>query len=81
MYYVYVLENPKKKWYIGQTDNLEYRLARHNNNKVRSTKNRGPWGIKYMEEFSTRTEAMRKEEFLKSGKGRKFLKTVLEKNN
>lgn len=74
MNYVYVLQNKEGRWYIGQTDNLEMRLSRHNNNQVKSTKNRGPWQIIYTESFDSRAKAMQREEYLKSGRGRSFLK-------
>ena len=38
------------------------------------TKGRGPWELIYWEEFKTRTEAIKREHFLKSGKGREFLR-------
>lgn len=76
MYFVYVLKNNKDRWYIGQTNNLDLRLERHNNDKIRSTKNHGPWKIFHKEEFKTRSDAMRREEFLKSGRGRLFLKSL-----
>ena len=78
MYYVYVLENNVGRWYIGQTDNLMMRLNRHNNNEVKSTKNHGPWQVIYTEKHNLRTEAMRREEYLKSGRGRNFLKLTLK---
>jgi predicted GIY-YIG superfamily endonuclease len=33
----------------------------------------------YQEEFATRSEAMKREKYLKSGKGREELKQILEK--
>ncbi len=75
-YWVYVLENKEGRWYIGQTNNLELRLAKHNNQKVKSTKNRGFWNIIYKEKFETRSEALKREEYLKSGAGRKLLKKL-----
>ncbi len=30
MYWVYILENPKGKFYIGHTDDLQRRLSEHN---------------------------------------------------
>lgn len=79
MYYVYVLENENGRWYIGHTDNLKARVRRHNNQKVKSTKNRGVWRIIYKEFLSTRSEAMRREEYLKSGAGRAFIKKFLKR--
>lgn len=78
-YYVYVLENEIGRWYIGQTNNLRVRINRHNTDMVRSTKNRGVWKLIYKEEFADRYSAMRKEEYLKSGYGRRFLKDLLKK--
>ena len=73
-FFVYVLENEKGRWYIGQTNNLELRIAKHNDQKVKSTKNRGIWKLVYKEEFITKSQALKKEEYLKSGAGRKYLK-------
>jgi putative endonuclease len=76
MYFVYVIKNNQDRWYIGQTNNIKFRLERHNNNEIKSTKNRGPWKLFHSEKFETRSEAMRREEFLKSGRGRLFLKSL-----
>jgi len=76
-FFVYVLENENGRWYIGQTNNLRLRFSKHIGQKVKSTKNRGKWNIIYKESFSSRSLAMRREEYLKSGAGRKFLKEIL----
>ncbi len=79
MYYVYVLENPKRKRYTGSTDNLEERLFFHNDTSLekakfhRTTFKKGPWKIIFKKEFSTRNEAIEFEKFLKTGKGRDWL--------
>ena len=78
MYYVYILQSAHdKRRYIGQTDNLERRLTEHNTGRSPYTKGRGPWELIYWEEFGTRREAIKREHFLKSGKGREFLKGKL----
>ncbi len=78
-YWVYVLENENGRWYIGQTSNPKIRLNKHNSQKVKSTKNRGVWKLIYKEKFTNRSSAMRKEKYLKSGYGRRFLKNFLGK--
>jgi len=40
------------------------------------TKNRGPWGLVYQERYGSRSEAMIREKFLKSGKGREMLDKI-----
>jgi len=74
MYFVYVLKSKKdQKRYIGFTDNLERRLNEHNSGKVKSTKNRKPLDLIYCEEYESKSEAMNREKYFKSGYGRAFL--------
>ena len=86
MYYVYAIKNNEDKIYIGQTFNLEERLKRHNgilkNKKSSYThKNKGVWILVYKEEFLTRKEAIAREKYLKSYRGREFLKKLIKINN
>ena len=73
-YFVYVLTNVKGELYIGQTKNLDDRIARHNTNRSKSTKGKGPYKLIYREEFKSRSGAMRREKELKSGQGRLWIK-------
>jgi len=81
MYLVYVIKNSKGQTYIGQTFDIQKRLARHNSilpSKISSfTKNKGPWHVVYTEGFNTRREAKQREGYLKSSVGRRFLKSIL----
>jgi putative endonuclease len=80
MFYVYVLRSLKTgKRYVGQTHDLSVRLAQHNEGFSPYTSGRGPWELVYNECYETRSEAIRREKFLKSGKGRKFLDVLLGK--
>ncbi len=79
MYYVYVLKNSKGIFYKGHTNDLERRIQEHNSrDSVSFTKVRGPWALVYKEKFETRGEAMRREKFLKSGKGRSLLNDLMQ---
>ena len=69
MWYVYVLQNEAGKHYIGSCQDLQKRLRRHNQNSVRSTKNKGPFKIIFKEDCVTVTEARKRENQLKSYKG------------
>lgn len=83
MYYVYVLHNKDRdKIYIGQTDDLESRVKRHNGQlpvKKRSFTrlNSGKWRVVYKEEYETRQEAVKREKELKSYRGREFIRMKL----
>ena len=81
-YFVYILKSQSTgKFYTGQTSNLENRIEVHNRGLSPYTKGRGPWILIYYEEFSSRGLAMKREKFLKSGKGREYLKGYLKKSD
>ena len=76
MYFVDILKSLKDhKRYIGFTSDLERRILEHNSGLVKSTRNRKPFELIYTEEFENKEEAMDREKFFKSGKGREFLKS------
>ena len=69
MYHLYILLSEKTgKYYIGSTGNLEDRLIRHNSGRSNATKSGIPWKLKYKEEFTTRSEAIKRELEVKSWK-------------
>jgi len=79
-HWVYILQSESSgKLYKGQTSDLERRLKRHNTHEAGSRrytyKQKGPWRLLYSEDFSTRSEAMKREKFLKSGQGREWIKS------
>ena len=75
---MYVLQSESTgRRYVGQTANLERRLAEHNNpghNPSKfTTKHAGPWKLIHHEEYATRCEAMQRERWLKTRSGRRWL--------
>lgn len=77
MFYVYILENQAtKSWYIGFSGNLKQRLKQHQHHEVRTTCY-WDWELIYYEAYRSKRDAMGREEFLKSGSGRRFLKKQL----
>ena len=75
MFYIYALKSLKNsKRYIGYTGkNVEKRLNEHNTGCNKYTKNNGPYKIIYTEKYENKSEAIKREKFLKSRQGRKFL--------
>ena len=70
MYYTYILKSLKDgSFYIGNTRNIENRLARHNLGHGKYTKSKTPYIVIHKEEYGTRSEAMRREKQIKSYKG------------
>lgn len=77
MFWVYALYNAEAhKLYIGQTNNLERRMAEHNGKLGNhfSAHIYGEWVLIYSESVATRSEALRRERQLMSAKGREFIK-------
>ena len=80
MFYVYILYSEKfGRSYTGFTSDLEQRLLSHNELSSKDwTKRYRPWVLIHSEEYSTKGEAMAREKFLKTGKGREFVKAKVE---
>ena len=68
------------KTYVGFTSNLIERFKSHNylSKKGYTIKFR-PWQVIYVEFFTTKSEALKREKLLKSGKGREFIKEIISK--
>jgi putative endonuclease len=79
-YYVYVIESKEGFIYKGMSDNLERRLVEHNNQSLSFWTKRGTdWKLIYNEEFSSKSEALKREKWFKTGVGREYLKKILDK--
>lgn len=76
-YIVYVIQTKDGKLYKGITSNFQKRLENHSNGLSNWTKNKGPFRLVYSEDEYSKPEALKRERFLKSGKGREFLKSII----
>ena len=75
MFFVYVIQSERNgNFYKGQTEDLEKRLKAHNSGKTKSTKHGIPWKLVYYEIAETRVLALKREKYLKTAAGRRFLK-------
>ena len=78
MHYVYLLRsNEDDGFYIGYSANLRKRIAEHAAGTAFATSYRGPWKLIYYEAYLAREDALGRECYLKSGRGRRFLKAQL----
>jgi len=77
--YVYILESlaPSGGFYVGLTDDLTARLAKHNAGGVPHSAKSRPWQIKTAIAFRDRAKAAAFETYLKSASGRAFAKKRL----
>jgi len=78
MHYVYVLRSTSDDGLcIGYSANLRKRFKQHAQGNSFATSYRGPWKLIYYEAYLERADALGREHYLKSGSGRRFLKTQL----
>ena len=76
--FIYVIKSlTHNTRYVGVAVSTEKRLSEHNHGKCRYTKGRMPWKIIHTEKYLTLGEARKREIFLKSGQGRKYLDSIL----
>jgi putative endonuclease len=78
MFYVYVLQSESDGGlYIGFSTDLRRRLKAHQAGEAFATSYRGPWRLIYYEAYLEEQDALGREQYLKSGGGRRFLKNQL----
>jgi len=79
MYYTYMLQSRKDNaFYVGFTKDLKLRFEHHRKGLVDSTKNRRPLKLVYYEACLTQQDATRREKYLKTYNGRRFLHNRLK---
>jgi len=76
-YYVYILDCADSTYYVGCTDDLDDRIARHNRGSVKATVHRRPVKLNCFTVFFDKYKAYNFEKYLKSGSGRAFTKRHL----
>ena len=79
MWYVYVLQSKKDgMWYTGYTDDLRNRIERHNTGLIYATRKRRPLKAIYYEACLNEQDAKMREQYLKSGPGKKYIRNRLK---
>jgi len=78
---VYILYSEKfNKHYTGFTSNLIQRFKSHNTQGTKGyTVKFIPWKVIYVEFFTSKAEALKREKYLKTGVGREYIKNIIEK--
>jgi putative endonuclease len=74
MFYIYIIYSPsRERYYIGQTQDINERLSRHNAGREKHTKSGAPWKLIHSESFPSRGEAMIQETQIKSRGAKRYL--------
>ena len=77
-YFTYILQSEKSgKFYTGATKELNLRILRHNKGSTPSTKSGRPWKLVYIEQFSSKIEALKREREIKKMKSRLYIEALI----
>ena len=78
VFYAYVLKSKQFDYfYKGHCSNLSKRLDQHNAGMTKSIRPYLPFEIVYYEQFETLKEAIEREKYFKTSRGREYLKGKL----
>jgi len=78
-FFTYILQSERdQSFYVGFTSDLQQRLEQHNSGLSAYTSSKIPWKLVYFEEFETKTEALKRERFLKRMKNSTFYQRLID---
>ena len=78
MYYVYILLLSNKQLYTGYTDDLKRRIAEHRAGSSKFTSERLPVSLIHYEAYLLKSDAQRREKYLKTTEGKRFLRQQIK---
>jgi putative endonuclease len=77
--FVYIIYSEKLNlFYKGQTQNLDKRIERHNNESEKATKNGCPWKLIWSDSKDSRSEALKLENKLKNLSRKRLIQFMLK---
>ncbi|HEY9584818.1 MAG TPA: GIY-YIG nuclease family protein [Candidatus Paceibacterota bacterium] len=80
MFYTYILKSKSDgRFYTGSTNDLRKRFKQHNEGRSTYTKTHGPYEIIYYEACLNEEDARSRELYLKSGRGKRYIKARLKR--
>jgi Predicted endonuclease containing a URI domain len=79
MFSMYILQSSTSgRYYIGHTDEISRRLTEHNSGMAKYTRREKPWKVIYVENYATRSAAMRRELEIKRKKSRQYIEELIK---
>ncbi|MFH1383856.1 MAG: GIY-YIG nuclease family protein, partial [Candidatus Omnitrophota bacterium] len=67
------------RFYTGFTSDLRKRFSQHNEGAIVATKKRKPFELIYYEACLHKEDALKREKYLKTGMGKRFIKNRLKR--
>jgi putative endonuclease len=81
MYFVYILRSvPTGRYYVGSTGDIDARLVKHNKGYSKATKPYLPWELVYVEEYTLKSDAIKREYEIKRHHSRAFIEQLITRN-
>ena len=79
IFYTYILQSQADdSFYIGYTTSLCRRIEEHNSGLSKHTARKTPWRLVYFEDFENKSEALKREIFIKKMKSRDFIQRLVQ---
>jgi len=79
MFYVYILLLNNKQIYTGYTEDLKRRIDEHKKGRAEFTSQRLPVKLIHYEAYLLKEDAERREKYLKTTEGKRFLRQQIKK--
>ncbi|EDP72576.1 hypothetical protein FBALC1_15782 [Flavobacteriales bacterium ALC-1] len=81
MFYIYALSSINRNYiYVGMTENIDNRVARHQSGREKTTRPYRPFKLIFTEVLDVeRSEAREREKYWKSGIGKEKLRLIRDK--
>jgi putative endonuclease len=77
-YSVYILYSKlKDRYYVGYSKDVNLRLEKHNLGATVSTRPSRPWILVYKEDFANKSDAIRREKYIKKQKSKIFIENLI----
>ena len=77
-HYVYIIQSQlDSTFYIGFSQDPARRLIKHNSNSKGYTNTKKPWSLVFVQQFETKTQAIKMEKKLKSWKDKTMIKDLI----
>ena len=65
-------------FYVGQCDDLDCRVNKHNGGMSKYTASKKPWRLVYFEMCQSRSEALKREKQIKKTKSKIYLQSLIK---
>jgi putative endonuclease len=79
MFFEYILQSLiSSRYYVGHTDEIARRVQEHNTGMAKYTRRDKPWKLVYVENYTTRSAAMKRELEIKRKKSKKYIEKLIE---